>query len=240
LRFARADAQAFESLLTQSSLTHDIEVHSLLDADATRTNVLKLIGVDVARQAKPNDIVLFFFAGHGSPEIYSGLDKISRFLVCHDTLTDSLLSTSLDVQSDLARVVARLQAQTNIFMIDACFSGFEGGRGICGPIIAERRRQHRTAARLDDLKLGTGTIFLGACGNDEVAAETRDLGHGVFTYHLLQYLQGPGDSHIIGIPTLYDLVYRNVHSFTAGRQNPVLWGNMKGASLPRFTPEQHL
>lgn len=234
LRFACADAQLFGALLTESPLGADITVHTLLDGNATRSNILQLVGVDLAQRVKANDIVLFFFAGHGSPEVYPGLDSLSRFLICTDTRAESLLSSGIDIQTDLARLSARLQGRLALFIIDACFSGYEGGRGICGPMIAERRRQHRPSARLTNLALGSGTIFLAACGDDEVAAEDHALGHGVFTYHMLQQLSGAGESQTIGLPTLYDLVFRQVHGYTAGRQNPVMWGSMKGASLPRL------
>jgi uncharacterized caspase-like protein len=234
LRFAGADARAFGTLLTDSALGADVTVHTLLDGDATRVNVLQLVGVEVAQQVKPEDIFLFFFAGHGSPEIYPGLDKLSRFLVCADTRAESLLPGAIDVKSDLARVAARIQARLVLFIIDACFSGYGGGRGICGPQLAEQRRRHRPSGRLADLSLGSGSIFLTACGNDEVAAESDALGHGIFTYYILQQLNGSGAPSTIGLPTLYDLVYRQVHGYTAGRQNPMLWGNVKGASLPRL------
>jgi len=240
LRFASRDARVLGTSLTESALGSDIVVHTLLDGEATRNKVLKLVGVDVARQVKSDDIVLFYFAGHGSPELYPGLDKLSRFLVCSDTSAEALLSTAIDVQTDLARLAARLPARLALFVIDACFSGYGGGRGICGPMIAERRKRHRPAARLADLALGSGTVFLSACGDDEVAAEDDTLRHGVFTYYMLQQLNGAGESRTIGLPTLYDLVFRQVHGFTAGRQNPVLWGSVKGASLPLLGQKQKL
>ncbi len=234
LRFACADARVFGTLLTESASSADITVHTLLDRDATRSNVLRLVGVDIAQRVKSDDIVLFFFAGHGSPEVYPGLDTLSRFLICADTERESLLSGAIDIQADLTRLAARLQARLVLFIIDACFSGYGGGRGICGPIIAERRSLHRPAARLADLALGSGVVYLAACGDDEVAGEDDTLGHGVFTYYLLRQLSDAGQSQTIGLPTLYDLVFRQVHGYSAGRQNPLLWGNVKGAGLPRL------
>jgi len=234
LRFACDDARSLAALLSESISAADVTVHTLLDRDATRGNVLRLIGVDVARQAQPDDIVLFYFAGHGSPEVYPGLDTLSRFLVCADTERDSLLSGAIDIQADLSRLTARLQARLVLFVIDACFSGYGGGRGICGPVIAEHRRLHRPAARLADLTLGSGVAYLAACADDEVAGEDVTLGHGVFTYYLLRHLTEVGVSPTIGLATLYDLIFQQVHDYSTGRQNPVLWGTVKGAGLPRL------
>lgn len=236
LRFARQDAEALGALLAGGELGKDVTLHLLLDREATRGRILHLIGVDVAQRAGPDDIVLFYFAGHGSPELLPGLDELSRFLICNDTMRESLFSSAIDVGTDLTRLAARLPARLVLFVIDACFSGYGGGRGIVGPVLEEQRRLHRPARRLADLALGSGVVYMSACGDDEVAAEDGMFGHGVFTHYLLRELQAPGQSGTIGLPTLYDLLFRQVHTYTGGRQNPVLWGNkVRGASLPRLT-----
>jgi len=234
LRFARPDAQVLATLLGNSNLGIDTTVELLLDADATRASVMDLVGVDVPPRVSPDDTVLFYFAGHGSPELLPNLRVVSRFLICSDTTRGSLLSSAIDIEADLARLAARLPARLVLFIIDACFSGYGGGRGIAGPNLEEQRRLRRPAPQLADLALGSGVIYLAACGDDEVAGEDPILGHGVFTYHLLEQLGAPGQSGTIGLPTLYDLVFTQVHSYSSGRQNPVLWGNVKGARLPRL------
>jgi uncharacterized caspase-like protein len=235
LRFARQDAEAMGRLLADPKISQDVTVHFLLDSQATREAILRLVDVDVARSLAKDDVLLVYFAGHGSPELRPGLDELSRFLICHDTTRESLFSSAIDITSDLGRLTARLPARLVVFIIDACFSGYGGGRGIAGPIVAERRRLNRPAVRLADLALGSGVLYLAACGDDEVAAEDGQLGHGVFTYHLLEQLTAPDQPPTIGLPTLYDRVFGQVHAHSAGRQNPVLWGTVRGASLPRLT-----
>jgi uncharacterized caspase-like protein len=235
LRYACQDAQALGALLTGSDLGTDITVRLLLDGAATRRSVLHAVGAELPARVHADDMVLFYFAGHGSPELLPGVDELSRFLVCHDSARNSLLSSAIDVAADLARLAVRLPGRLVLFVIDACFSGYAGGRGIAGAALEERRRRHRPAARMADLALGSGIAYLSACGDDEVAAEDRALRHGVFTYHLLRQLTASGEPRAtIGLPTLYDLVFQQVHSYSAGRQNPVLWGNIKGANLPLF------
>ncbi|HEV2371606.1 MAG TPA: caspase family protein [Streptosporangiaceae bacterium] len=234
LHFARQDAQDMGRLLTHSTIGQDVTVYSLLDRHATRKAILRMVDVDVARSLAKDDVLIFYFAGHGSPELRPGLDELSRFLVCYDTTRESLFASAIDITADLGRLAARLPARLVIFIIDACFSGYGGGRGIAGPLVAERRRLNRPAIRLADLALGSGILYLAACSDDEVAAEEGELGHGTFTYHLLEQLTAPGETPAIGLPTLYDRVFSQVHAHSAGRQNPVLWGTMRGASLPRL------
>lgn len=123
------------------SYRRDLQTYLLLDAEATRIDILDLIGMDLPLSVHNDDVVLVYFAGHGSPEVHPGLGQASRFLVCHD---------------------------------------------------------------------------------------------GVFSFHLLAELSASGTGAVVGLPTLYDIVFSRVRARTGGRQNPVLWGNLKGASLPRL------
>jgi uncharacterized caspase-like protein len=234
LRFACQDAQDLSSLLTGSAIGPEVTVHLLLEADATRAKILHAVGVEVPRRLRQDDLVLCYFAGHGSPELVPGQGHLSRFLICHDTIRESLLATAIDIEADLSRLAVRLCARLVLFVIDACFSGYGGGRGITGPVLEEQRRLHRPALRLADLALGSGTVYLSACGDDEVAGEDGLLGHGVFSHYFLLQLGASGQTPTIGLATLYDLVFRQVHTYSGGRQNPTLWGNVKGGSLPRL------
>ncbi|HEX6470123.1 MAG TPA: caspase family protein [Streptosporangiaceae bacterium] len=234
LSYARQDASALRDLLAGSAHASSVVTYPLLDSAATRANIIDFIGVELPGQSRKDDIVLIYFAGHGSPEIHPGLDRLSRFLVCHDTTRAGLLSTAIDVRMDLGRLAARFTSRLVLFVLDACFSGYGGGRGIAGPRLEERRRLNRPRPRLDALPLGAGLVFLAACADDEVAWEEPRLGHGLFSYHLLAELSTPGSTDVIGLPTLYDLIYERVRAQSGGRQNPILWGNVQGARLPRL------
>ena len=238
LRFARADAEQLAELLERSEYHQDLRTHLLLDADARRADVIDLIGTDLSLSAREQDIVLVYFAGHGSPEVHPSLDQASRFLVCHDSRREMLLSSAIDIGTDLPRLAARLPVRLVLFVLDACFSGYSGGRGIIGPALEHRRRTYRPSLRLEELPLGEGLAFMTAASDDEVAWEEEALGHGVFSFHLLSELAAAGAGTVVGLATLYDLVFSRVRARTGGRQNPVLWGNLKGASLPRFVVER--
>jgi uncharacterized caspase-like protein len=78
---------------------------------------------------------------------------------------------------------------------------------------------------------GRGRAVLTASGPDEAAQEDPDLGHGVFTYHLLEGLRGAADSTSAGeirpdgnitITEIYDYISRKVKQATRGKQNPTL------------------
>ncbi|MBO2457372.1 caspase family protein [Actinomadura violacea] len=235
LRFARSDAESVAAMLRGSSFSDSVEVTELFDHRATRAAIMHAIGVELPRASSAGDVVLVYFAGHGSPELGAPAAPVaSRYLVCHDSGYDSLLATSIDVELDLARLAARLPAALVVFVTDACFSGFSGGRGIAGPVLAARRRENRAAVRLADLRLGEGTVFLGAAADDEVAWEDPSLRHGIFTYFLRKELTSRDGGERIGLSTLYDRVHEGVSAYSRSRQNPVMHGTVKGAHLPIF------
>lgn len=234
LTFARRDAEALRDLVLASPLIDAVDVETILDEEATRSRILRAIGLDLPARISDQDIVFIYFAGHGSPEMVDVADRASRFLVCHDSERNNLLATAIDIGVELNRITARIRARLVVVLTDACYSGYSGGRGIIGATLAEHRRSHRPSASLDDLPLGEGLVFIAAASDHEVAWEDRTLSHGVFTHFLIHELQQPWAGGLVGVSSLYDTVYRHVHSFTNGRQNPVMAGRVAGAALPLF------
>ena len=232
LNFAARDATELAALCRNSRFADEIAVYPLINEDATRHSILHLIGTTLASNARESDTVWIFFAGHGSPETTAGITTAARFLACHDTKRDELFTSGIDINADLARVAQRLAAGLVIFMIDACFSGYSGGRGFPGPAYDAYRREHRSGPRLADLDLGTGVVYLSAATDNEVARESTRLAHGVFSYYLCAQLNGSHSNDTIGLATLYDNIYSEVNSFCNGRQHPVMWGNAIGARIP--------
>lgn len=232
LRYARSDVERWCSLFEKSVLAPDVVVDLLLDHDATRTRVMDTLGRRLPERVTEDDIVIIYFAGHGSPELDARTDTMSRFLVCHDTELNSLFATGLDTLHDLTRILDRIRARLTVFVLDACFSGLTGGRGIVGPRLAELRRLHHPAVRLGDLYTGSGAIYLSAAGDDEVAFEKSTLRQGVFSYHLAKSLLAEQERPTVSISRLYGDTHAAVREFTNGQQNPMMWGVASGAALP--------
>ena len=232
LMFAANDARRLADVCSRSRHANEIVIHSLTDEDATRDNVLHLIGTDLANRTSTDDIVLFYFAGHGSPETISNVMTATRFLACHDTYRERLFSSGIDIGVDLVRAAERLQASLVVFFLDACFSGYSGGRGFLGPTLERYRRERRAGLKLADLELGTGIAYIGAATDTEVAWEDERLGHGVFSYYVFEELTNSEPMGRVGLATLYDRVYTQVRSFSNNAQHPVLWGTVTGAGLP--------
>ena len=89
----------------------------LTDADATVGGVRRAFA-EVAAQAGPDDIFLFFFSGHGSQQsvAVSGneLDGLTETIVLRDgQITDT----------EMAELFATLDTRLSLIVLDSCFSG---------------------------------------------------------------------------------------------------------------------
>jgi uncharacterized caspase-like protein len=81
------------------------------------------------------------------------------------------------------------------------------------------------------LSKGKGRIVLSASKASEVSEEREDLGHGVFTYYLLEGLRGSADADRDGVITVdeaYGYVSKKVPEVTGQNQHPVKKGEVEG------------
>lgn len=236
LSYARADAEAFAQLLTESIDIQDRSVNLLLDEEATKRNILVAIGEKLPRVAGPKDLILLYFACHGSPETEGSPDEVSRYIVVHDTEYSSIYATGIDMERELVRWYSRIaESKLVLLFIDSCFSGRAGGRTFEGPRLKQisPRLRRMPQVRLKTLELGEGRLMISACDDDQVAREDPELGHGIFTYHLLNVLkQQESDEPTISLNVAYDEILRRVSQHTGGQQTPVISGRSRGARFP--------
>jgi len=78
---------------------------------------------------------------------------------------------------------------------------------------------------------GKGRIVLTASGANEVSAENEKLGHGLFTYFLLQGLKGKADTDNDGfmkVDEAYGYVAKHLPQATGQEQNPIRKGTVEG------------
>lgn len=231
LNFAKADAERFYDLFQQKIDPASRTLWLLTDEDATRSQIIKTVGEDVSRLAEEEDIVIIQFSGHGSPETSGSVDQVSGYLIAHDTEYQSIFATGVDMERELIRWFHRIRSRVVFFFLDSCFSGRAGGRTFEGSNI--HHLGYRGTIQLDKLDLGKGRLIMSACDDDQVALEKSELGHGVFTYHLLETLTDPDYSdETISIDQLYNRTFRKVKMYTMGRQTPVINGRIRGAQIP--------
>ena len=232
LDYTVADAEAFRDYLIHDLLVPASNIITLLDEQATTQAMKTALGTELRRRAGQNDMVIIYYAGHGAPEFDAQNvdgDGLEKYLLSYEADPLDLYGTAFSM-NEIANIFGRLQANKVVFIADACYSGASGGRTVFSA--GSGLRSQITDNFLDRLgSSGTGRVIMSASSANEPSEERSDLGHGVFTYYLLEGLRGPADSDRNGIITFdeaYDYVARTVPEATGQRQHPVKKGEVEG------------
>jgi uncharacterized caspase-like protein len=232
LLWATNDARAVHAFFKRSIAASAICSRLLTNERATLSAIKHNAGEWIAQNANEIDTVIIYFAGHGAPEISSGSSQdVEHFLVPHDARRDRLYSTAFSLERDLPDMLARIRSENVVIILDCCFSGAGGGRGIEGHHLRIARLHRLGNARSAivtasgvSVDLGRGRVMLLACGASEQATESSVLKHGVFTDAILRRLESNSKSKRLAVALLHDSVVRAVASYTSGAQTPTLKG----------------
>ena len=166
LGFAEQDASDLAATLEKNAaaLAYTPRVTRVLGDCATRTEILAALD-QIAASAKPNDALLLFLAGHGRE------DGGEFWFYPHDFRRDRGTRADAVTSADLADRLARIAANRQIVLLDACQSGSA----------TERMRRLLTRATA-----GRRVRTLSAAASNEAAMEVEELGHGLLTAALLE------------------------------------------------------
>jgi uncharacterized protein YgiM (DUF1202 family) len=229
LKFADKDAMAFyDYLLNQVGVPKE-QITLLTNEQATLFSLKRSLGTELKRKAAQKDTVIIYYAGHGAPETDATSpdeDGMEKYLVPYDADPNDLYTTALPMR-EIETIFQRLASDRVIFITDSCYSGATAGRTFA----TASRRAVVSDAFLARLSKGKGRVVLTASRASEVSEEREDLGHGVFTYYLLEGLRGKADldgDGIITVDEAYNYVSKKVPEVTGQNQNPVKKGEVEG------------
>lgn len=185
----------------------DNQIRVLIDEDATRVNVLRNME-QVFSQAAENDVIVFYFSGHGLQDCFLPVD--------YDGINNRI------EHWEVKEIMDRSRAKQKLVVADACHSG--------GLLTARGGDDVRSALELLYTSFENssgGTALLMSSKPHELSLEDRGLRSGVFSYFFLRGLKGEADANndkVITITELYEYLLINVKSYTSGAQTPVLSG----------------
>jgi hypothetical protein len=203
LDFCVPDTRAVAQLFRERSATLYRQVHvtQLLDDQATKEGILRAVA-DCARKAQAQDTLVLYVGGHG---VAVG----QRFyLIPHDfrlakaeplqesprTMVSGVgLRGYRDVSGEreaavrqhglaigeLGEALAEVPALKRVLIFDTCHSG--------SAVALAGKGQNPFAFRgaMERFSRAQGVYSLSATAADELAAETKELGHSILTYSLL-------------------------------------------------------
>ena len=175
LTYAETDAKGIHAFFQTGDvkkLFKNVHVYSLISEQATGQNIKNLF-TEVGRKAQPQDTLLIYLAGHG--------DTVGEewYFIPHDVVSPEIeqdLKKGGISNGAISEAIKQCRAQKVFVMIDACKPG--------KLILAMRSTEARKA--LVQLARSTGTYIVSASTDQQYAAEIKALGHGVFTYTLLE------------------------------------------------------
>jgi len=177
LNYAVPDAKGITEFFRDQGkgLFKEVEFIEIYDDRATREAIVSKLRE--LQNTNPQDAVLIYLAGHGE-----NIDDKWYFIpheLTYPEREDEVKAKGLS-SDELSGLVKNIKAQKILILIDACKSG--------AALVAFRGFEDRKA--LTQLSRATGVHVIAASTKDQFASEVKDLGHGVFTYTLLDGLKG--------------------------------------------------
>ncbi len=196
LNYAKPDAESFGEIMggKGSTLYKKMDIHVLYNEEATRERIVGKLE-ELAAKVHSNDVFIFYYAGHGTMvdnQFYFVPTEGSRLYDAKSLQKDAIEASVLqDKFKDI-------QALKQLIIMDACQSG--------GSVELLATRGAAEEKAIAQLSRSAGIHVMASAGSEQFATEFDQLGHGLFTYVLIQALQGAADgAPKDGKVTIYEL-----------------------------------
>lgn len=209
LKFTDDDAYRFYSFLRspEGGAIPDDQIRLFIDDDATASNISTAMK-ELFSQADGNDVVLFYYSGHGLPGTFLPVD--------YDGVNHRLS------HRQVVDILSQSPAKHKLVLADACHSG--SLPGIRSPNIDQQLEDFYQAFE----NAHSGVALFLSSREDEYSLEDSGLRSGIFSYFLVRGLKGDADANNNGLITITELasyVTAAVEQYTGRAQRPVLKGN---------------
>ncbi len=189
LNYAQPDAFSFVEKLNErsKSIFKSVNRLEIYDEEATKENITSAFKAMISR-AKPEDVFMFYYAGHGTldeennEEYYLVPTDITKLYGDPEQLHARGISAT-----DIKGFLTQIKSQKQIVLMDACHSG--------GALKSLSTRGVATDEKaMVQLARSSGVVMIASSGTKQLATEFEALKHGVFTYALLEALDGKADN----------------------------------------------
>lgn len=194
LNYAVPDAQAVQKKFSvqNTKLYNAVHIECLFDSEVTKKNISEKFS-ELSSKIKTDDVFILYIAGHGTVHKdgdYYFIPADFRYK------SEDEISLSGVSKTDLTKNLSLINASKSLVILDTCNSGaFISDKG-------QRGMSEKTA--IDRLSRATGHATIVAAGDSQSAMEGYN-GHGLFTYVLVEGLNGKADTNKDGFITLTEL-----------------------------------
>ena len=244
LGFAHKDALDLVEVAgsMKGKLFGKVHAHAFVDEQVTVAKLRE--AKQLLKEARPNDVVVVFVAGHG---MYSRDEDARYFYLTHEADPQRLVQTAapFELVEDLVQEIAPRQ---KLLLIDTCTSGERDeaeaaaaapsgasarARAIRGLVLARAGKPAPREFLLDrdrfiynDLLRRSGAIVISSSRGSELSFEDESIQNGYFTEEILRALtSGVADRNRDGAVSPSELsqhVQGAVAKATSGAQHPVV------------------
>jgi hypothetical protein len=204
----------------KGGLYRDVEVKSLIDAEATKDAILD--GLEwLERQTTEKDVAILYFSGHGLNDPRSG----EYLFLPYEADLDSRRKTMLpdrEVRSALSTIPGKV-----LVFLDTCHSGnLLGTAKVRDAADLTRLLNELTSAE-------NGVVVFSASTGRQQAIESPEWKNGAFTRALIESLSGKANyrDNSLYVTELESYLDRRVKELTRGLQTPVA---AKPGGMPDF------
>lgn len=195
--YAKADADAFSTVLEQMFPGREIHRVELIDSMATNMSVQD--GVKEAIYATgPDDLLIFYYAGHG---FHNG---VSNLITVWDSNGHNLSGTCLNLRELLFDPAEKSECQKLLAFIDACAVELEEQFSSRDMVSIMSETEFKDFVNVDQY-VG---VFL-SCTPGQKSYSHAGLGHGVWSYHLVNALRGKAPDAIDAYSVITDASLRD-------------------------------
>jgi uncharacterized caspase-like protein/peptidoglycan/xylan/chitin deacetylase (PgdA/CDA1 family) len=224
LQYAARDAEGVRQTLIEKFGFSAERVVSLKNSDATRTGILAAFHDKLAHGGiQKNDRIIVFFAGHGATrKLTSGRDL--GYIIPVDSDPNQFATDAIPM-TEIQNIAESLTAKHVLFVMDACYSGLGLTRGA------------GSNSFLRDNAKRIGRQMLTAGGTDQLVADGGPNGHSVFTWTLLQALNGKGDLNGDGLITATELAAYIAPAVSSVSHQTPAFGSLPGSEGGDFVFE---
>ena len=225
LQYADRDARMFAEYLRQNNFWGiDKDDVTLLVNDKAKYGDLTVQLQRIAMISKPGDNLLFYFSGHGDVETQTLFNR--GYLLAYDTYSSNYMANGLRVDDLKDLFVTLLTNNVKVIVVtDACRSGKLAG-GLKGAEF--------TAVAISSMWKNEIKILSSQPGQLSYEDKKWGNGRGVFSYYLINGLNGDADANKDSSITLSELevyVGSNVARETGNKQQPIFEGPNKFSTV---------
>ena len=190
----------------------DEQIRILIDESATRNKILAETRA-LFSNADGDDVVLFYFSGHGMDGSFLPRDFTG--------------STNKLYHSEIRKIFDSSNAKHKICLADACHSGsLDRSNKDMGAVIDNYYNAWSSSSG--------GMVLMMSSKAEETSIENNGLRQGIFSHFLMRGLYGAANSNgdnLIRLDELFDYVQENVSHYTHQYQTPMIYGD-KSIDLP--------